>query len=289
MSQTYSTVSRDMASGRIYSTQRSVRPRPAPPAPRRPVEPVPPPKRFGFSLSPADLPAVSTALPGISGRVALEGGPGESYRVTGQITGLPSAPDPAIEPVLWLIHDLTVPADLAQADLAALPKGSTGTGNQPGTVFTMDGNPPTYGPQFNTLSVTVSPGRFTRGESGTWNLAASLDPGTNQGFHPLYFAGPTALADINAPVFSGTLAGIMTDLFMRPTTIHPELPLSTRYLDRLRAITARHLGPNQETSVLDGSAFTRAAVTLEGVVRPTPTLMPTRESCILLGGNREES
>ncbi|MFZ5823203.1 MAG: hypothetical protein ACOY94_02475 [Bacillota bacterium] len=246
-------------------------------------------KRFGFRLSPEGLPGASTIFPEVTGRVALEGSPGGPFQVEGHLSGLPAAPDPAIGPVLWLIHDLTVPVDLAPADLAALPRGAAGSGNQPGTVFTMDGNPPTYGPTFNTLSVTVSPGRFSQVDANTWRLQATLDATTNRGFHPLYFAGPEALADINASIPSGTLAKILTDLFMRPATVHPEFSLERDYLPRLKAITARHLGAGGQASLLDGSAFTRVAVTLEGLVRPTPTLMPTRESCILLGGHREES
>lgn len=313
MSQTFSTVNRDMAAGRVYSTQPSVRS--APPA-RRPIvlpgsaptrtpmpasvpaltaatvapaPAVPPSRRFSFRLGPMAPLQVKAAFPEVVGMVALEGREGEAHQVAGQLSGLPPVPDPAIQPALWLIHDLTVPTDLAPADLAALPKGSTGTGNQPGAVFTMDGNPPTYGPEFNTLSVTVSPGRFSRTDGSNWRLQTTLDPTTNRGFHPLYFAGPEALADMNAAVPSGTLARILTDIFVRPATVHPELPVSSQYLPRLKVVTARHLGMESPVSALDPSGFTRAAVTLEGLVRPTPTLMPTRENCILLGDSREES
>lgn len=300
MSQTYSTVNRDMAVGRVYSTQRTAGSRP--PAPRRPAQQavplrhqaqqpvvpraqapaVPPLLRFTFPLNCANLPAASRAFPGCTGSVALEGRAGEPFQVDGQIAGLPPGPDPAIEPALWLIHDLTVPTNLDPADLAGLPRGPSGTGNQPGSVFTLDGGPATYGPSFNTISLAVSPGRFTRTSDSGWRLQTTLDPERNQAFHPLFFAGPEALADINATVPSGTLAHVFTDLFMRPATVHSELPLQSRYLDRLKAVTARQFGSGQQ-SVLDGSGFTRAAVTLEGILRATPLQMPTRESCILQG------
>lgn len=297
MSRTYSTTNREMAAGRVYSTQRQAGTGPTLPPrstqPRQPQAraqspaPAVPPRRFRFQLSPANLPS-AVRMPGVSGAVRLEGRPGENYQIEAELNGLIPPPDPAIQPALWLIHDLTVPMGLGPADLATLPRGGAGLGNQPGTVFTLDGNPPAHSLYSNTLSVAVSPGRFSPAGGGVWRLQAVLDPGQNQAFHPLYFAGPSALADINTPVPSGTLANILTDLFMRQATVHPELPLQSRYLDRLKAITSGHLGPGQ-ASVLEASGFTRAAVTLEGVLRPTPVLMPTRESCILLGSTREES
>lgn len=301
MSQTYSTINRDMAGGRVYSTQHRGTATPpsrarvapvqaAPPLARARVAPVqaaPPHTRFRFQLGTADLPMVAQAFPGITGRVTLEGRPGEVYRVDAELEGLPPGPDPAIGPVLWLVHDLTVPAGLAPEDLALLPRGSAGTGNQPGAVFTMDGNPATYGPAANTLSITVSPGRFAPVGPNAWRLQSDLSPERNQAFHPLFFGGPAALADINASVPSGSLARLMTDLFMRPATVHPELPLGSRYLDRLKAVAARHL-VGAPVSMLDGAAFTRAAVTLEGLLRTIPVLMPTRERCVLQCGNRIE-
>ncbi|MFZ5814079.1 MAG: hypothetical protein ACOY93_02075 [Bacillota bacterium] len=302
MSQTYSTVNREMAAGRVYSTQRSAlvtptvprsraalpsaAPAPAPQAPAPQAPALPPTRRRSFQLNPMGRPGARQGQPGLTGAVRLEGRFGEPYRVEGLLAGLPPSPDPAVQPVLWLIHDLTVPTDLDPADLAALPRGSGGSGNQPGSIFTLDGNPPTYGPQFNTLSIAVSPGRFTPAGAEVWRLDGQLDASTNLSFHPLYFAGPEALADPNQPVPSGTLARILTDLFMRPATVHPEFSIRTEYLPRLKAVTARHLAG--EPSLLDGSAFTRAAVTLEGIIRPTPTLMPTRENCILLAHQPQE-
>lgn len=303
MSSTYSTATREKAAGQVFSTQRTAAA--APPPARPAVEPPraraaiqrslprvqslqPPVKRFAFPLSPLGFPMPSPVSPDAAGRVELIGRLGEPYRVEAQLTGLPPSPDPAIQPALWLMHDLTVPTDLNLADLAALPKGSTGAGNQPGSIFTLDGNPPTYGLRGNTIAITVSPGRFAWSGNGTWRLESALDLSHNQTFHPLYLVGPEALADINQPAPSGTVASLLTDLFMRQATVHPELPLRSYFQQRLVAVTAKHLGPGAAHTLLDGSAYTRAAVSLEGLVRPTPTLMPTRESCILVGPQREE-
>lgn len=308
MSSTYSTAKREKAAGQVFSTLRMAAA--APPPARPPVEPpraraVPPQsppallrglpsgapgtKRFTFALAPLGLPLPTPVLPDAKGQVTLTGRLGDSYRVEAQFTGLLPPPDPAIQPALWLMHDLTVPTDLNPADLAALPKGMTGAGNWPGDVFTLDGNPPTYGLQGNTIAVTVSPGRFAWTGNGLWRLESTLDQSRNQTFHPLYLIGPEALADINQPVPSGTVASLLTDLFMRQATIHPELPLRSHFRQRLIAVTAKHLGPGAAHTLLDGSGYSRAAVSLEGLVRPTPTLMPTRESCILVGPTREES
>lgn len=142
--------------------------------------------------------------------------------------------------------------------------------------------PLTYGNTPNTLSIAVSPGAFTPAADGSWQVSGALDAGTNQAFHPLVVLGPGGLPDINAPVPSGTVARILTDLFMRPATIHPELPLRTHFAQRLLAVTREVLSAQHGPSFLDGSHFTRAAVTLEGLVRATPRLMPTRDTCFLL-------
>jgi len=157
-------------------------------------------------------------------------------------------------------------------------------GNQPGAIFTLDGESPTFGPFGNTLSVVTSPGRFEAAEAGRHRLEARLDGQTCRSFHPLVFAGPAAIGDMNATLPSGTAAQILTDLFMRPATVHPELPLATAYPARLRRISERHAA---SALGLEGSAFTRASVTLEGIVRPIPLLMPTREALVMVSTGRE--
>lgn len=284
MSQTYSTAGRAMSEGRVYSTHHP---------PRRPtalaaVQPRQPERaavqRCRFPLAPAPTAGGRTLPEGSAGFVLLEGSPGAAYRVEAEVSGLPALPDPAVQPALWLVHDLTVPDDLSPADLAALPRGTGGGGNQPGAIFTLDGEPPTFGPFGNTLSVVTSPGRFSPAGSGHHRLEARLDGQTCRSFHPLVFAGPAAIGDMNATLPSGTAAQILTELFMRPATVDPELPLATAYPQRLRRIAERHAG---STLALDGSAFTRASVTLEGIVRPIPLLMPTREALVMVSTGRE--
>ncbi len=300
MSQTYSTANRDMGAGGVYTTRRPVpsAPRAAPRTPPRAATPreapaapapvVPVPVRHSFLLRHSGLPAAQRLAPGVQGTLVLEERPGQPHRVEARLSGLDRIPDPAVRPALWLLHDLTVPLDLNPADLTALPHSLSGTGNQPGQPFTFDGNPPTYeGPGSNTLSLAISPGRFSLSDDGTWRLETTLDPGVNQTFHPLYYAGPEHLADPNQGFPSGTAARILTDLFMRPATVHPELPVRSQFMDRLRRIVGRYLDGHAGDEVLDGAAFTKAAVTVEGLVRATPTLMPTREACILLGTRHE--
>lgn len=294
MSLTYST-RQERSDGPVYSTGRSAG-RPGvvamagptqPPLSQRRV-PLAPARRCHFRLSPQGLPLLLQDAAGASGSVLLEGTPGSEYRVVAELVGLPPLRDPSVQLVLWLIHDLVVPADLAPSDWTALPRGASGGGNTPGMPFTFDGNPPTYGPRSNTLPLAISPGRFTPTQSGSWRLEATLDAGVNQALHPLYFLGPAALPEMNAALPSGTAAAILTDLVMRPATVYPELPMQSHPLDRMRAVAARHLAPDRPASLLDPSTFNRAAVTLEGPVRATPILMPTAEAAVLLGQVRED-
>jgi hypothetical protein len=208
--------------------------------------------------------------------------PDGSHSVTGTVQGVRTLTDPVLRPVAWLIHDLTVPHDLTPADLAALPKGSAGTGNQPGGVFTIDGNAPTYTPNCNTVSICISPGSFKLEADGTWKLAGAINAGTSLTFHPLVFLGPGALSDINAPLPSGTSARILTDLFMRPASVHPELNARNQFPQRLMAIVRDVLGSSAASAFLPPDRFTRAAVAIEGIVRSTPSLMPSRETTFLL-------
>jgi hypothetical protein len=95
--------------------------------------------------------------------------------------------------------------------------------------------------------------------------------------------GPTVLADINVPLPTGTVARILTDLFMRPATVHPELNLKTQFAQRLTAVAQDVLAAPGAVAYLDPAQFTRAAVTMEGIVRGTARLQPTREACVLIG------
>lgn len=291
MSQTFSTLQRELTRGRMFSSRMPAAAPPSPrPAAQQPAAQQPavaaaqpsaqPGYHFRFTLSGDGLPAAAQLAQGAAATVSIQGQPGSPPAVTGSLTGLRPLGDPAITPTLWLIHDLIVPFDLAPADMAQVARGPSGMGNLPGAIFTVDGLSPTYGAQSNTLSIAVSPGGFTQAADGSWQLSGRLDSAANQAFHPLAVLGPSALGDIDAPLPSGTVADILTDLFMRPATVHPELPLKTHYPQRLAAVVRRRLGLG-EGRFLAPEQFTRAAVTLEGLVRATPRLMPNRESCFL--------
>ncbi|HEY3367890.1 MAG TPA: hypothetical protein VGK74_22760 [Symbiobacteriaceae bacterium] len=256
------------------------------PAVLQEVQPAPLPG-FRFTLTGQGLPAAAQLAPGGMGVVVVAGPSGGPLQVSSALTGVWPLADPSLHPVLWLIHDLTVPVDLAPADLAALPKGAAGVGNLPGTVFTLDGNPPTYLQGPNTLSVAVTPGGYVPAPGGGWQMIGVLDDATNQAFHPLVALGPSGATDWqNASLPSGIVARVFTDLFMRPVTIHPEIALQAQFPQRLAAIVGDAVG-NPAPAYLDLSCFTRAAVTLEGLTRGTPRLMPTRETCFLIALNRD--
>jgi hypothetical protein len=176
MSQTYSTRQRETEGGRYYSSLQTPRvsvPFPGPSAPTpasvafpagtREVlaahlapatpqvavaAPVGRESKFNFTLSGQGLPNAQKIAPGATGSATVTGHQGGSYSVTSTITGPTRLPDPALQPTFWLIHDLAVPRDLPTADLTRLPQGRSHPGNQPDSVFTLDGNPPTYGPTF---------------------------------------------------------------------------------------------------------------------------------------------
>jgi hypothetical protein len=138
------------------------------------------------------------------------------------------------------------------------------------------------------LSIAVAAGAYSPGAAGLWHLSGSIDPSSNQTYHPLALLGPAALANIDTPLSTGVAARILTDLFMRPATVHPELNLKTHFPQRLAAIVHDVLSGSPSPAYIDGSQFTRAAVTLEGLVRGTPRLMPTRETCFLAANSRTE-
>ena len=310
MSQTYSTRQQELSGGRLFSsrvrtltpgaarpglpvmaTATAIAPPPSvtvpvpvpAPAPAPASAPLPEPQhRYQFALTREGLAtqAARTAS-AATGSVTLTGRPGGPYTVVAALSGLPPLKDPAMKPTLWLICDLAVPNDLAPADLVALPAG-----NQPGAVFTTDGNPVTYGTNGNTLAVAISPGVLTPAAGGTWQLTGTIDVTTNQAYHPFAVLGPAALADINVGLPSGTVARILTDVFMRPATVHPELSPRSQFPQRLQAVAGEVLTQPGAVSFLDGAQFRRAAVTLEGVVRGTPRLMPTREACLLVADSR---
>lgn len=318
MSDTYSTRHRDMEHGRIYSSrgghatvlttgkvplapqpqvqvQPEVQPQvqvPPPPPPPTPMQlqaqphvqpPVQPDlaQEFRYRFSSEGIPG-ATRFGQIGGTAVVSGCSGGKHQVTASLSGLGTLPDPSVKPVLWLVADLSVPADLDPRDLAALPTGRSGMGNRPGEVFTVDGNPPTYTPVPNTVTAAVSPGAFTLQPGGGWTLATDLDSATNRVFHPLVVLGPTALSDINASLPSGTVWRMLTDLFLRPVTVHPDLSLSKHFPQRLMAVLTAHLTA-ETPAYLEPIRFNRAAVTLEGPVRHTPRLMPTRENLMLMG------
>lgn len=319
MSQVYSTRERSLSRGQLYSSRTTVvRAEPAggPPrvpagagkvlapaaaqapggpggaapaavqAPEAPVAAAVPEQQLSFRLSPQGIEPAPPGMSGAGGTVTLSGRAGSPYTVSAVVGGLAPHRDPVIRPALWLICDLTVPQDLAPGDLAQLPRGAGGTGNQPGAIFTVDGNSPTYGKNANTLSVAVSPGVLQPVGANSWSLTGTLDPATNQAFHPLAVLGPSALGNIDVALPSGTVARILTDLFMRPATVHPELSLRSHYPQRLAAVVQRVLTEPGAIAYLPPDAFTRAAVTLEGIVRGTPRLMPTREACCLMANGR---
>lgn len=145
-------------------------------------------------------------------------------------------------------------------------------------------HPPTYGPDSNTLSVAISPGTFIPGPGGAWQLSSQVDASTSQAFHPLVILGPQVLANIDETLPSGTVARILTDLFMRPATVLPQLSLQQQMPQRLPAVVQGALQGAQPGAWLDGTQFHRAAVTLEADVRATPRLLPTREACFLMSG-----
>lgn len=314
MSHTFSTLNREVASGRVYSSRQGaetlVPPAPTPslsgPSVARPAAPpqvevslptmlTPPPILQAPPVSvplPSDhrprtlhltrqgLPNVPTLSPQLTGTVALS--PGSTIQA--MVGGYRHTSDPALRPTLWLIYDLPLPLDLDPRDLSALAHGRDGTGNSPGALFTVDGNPPTYGPQSNTLTVSITPGHLTPAHDGTWRLETNLIAAQNQAFHPLALLGASALSDMNTPLPSGSVARILTDLYMRPATVFPHLPLATRHIERLTAVTNAVLG-HASPVFLELGQFNRAAVTLEGPVRSTPTLLPTREACLLMSSS----
>lgn len=316
MSQVYSTREQSLSRGQLYSSRTTVvraeplgGPSPAVAAVQAPKAPavaavqvpeapgvaaaqapeapvVAADQQFTFRLTPQGIEPPPPGMSGAGGTVTLAGRPGSPCTISALVGGLAPHKDPVIRPALWLICDLTVPQDLAPGDLAQLPRGAGGTGNQPGAVFTVDGNSPTYGKNANTLSVAVSPGTLSPSGADTWTLSASLDPATNQAFHPLAVLGPSALGNIDVALPSGTVARILTDLFMRPATVHPELTLRSHYPQRLAAVVQRVLTEPGAIAYLAPERFHRAAVTLEGIVRGTPRLMPTREACCLIANER---
>lgn len=325
MSQTYSTRQRETDGGRYFSTRQG-RPEPPPPTgngtvlltpglvPPPAVSPAPAPVAapapapilaqaqahmpsvpvlgptvtYKFTLSGQGMPTAQRIAPGATGTVTLTGRPGGAFAVDSTITGPARVPDSSMHPALWLIHDMPVPEDIDPADLAQLPRGRGGTGNQPGGVFTMDGNPPTYGPASNTLSIAITPGTYKPGAAGLWHLTGEIGPETNVTYHPFVLLGPTALANIETTLPTGVVERILGDVFIRTATVHPELPLKTHFQQRLALILHDVLAGSPPPSYVDGSRYKRAAVTLEGIVRGIPSRMPTREACFLVANSRAE-
>lgn len=290
MSDTYSTLQPGTSSSRIYSSQARVTISPGQTAgavrPAAPPASAVPEQRFSFQLSSQGLPPASLIAPGAEGSVTVAGPKGGAAQVVGRLTGLRPISDPVIRPTLWLIRDLIVPQDLSPADAALLPRGPGGTGNQPGATFTLDGNPPTYTLASNMVSVVMTPGTFALGPDGAWQMKGTVDPQTNRAFHPLVTLGPAVVPDSNAVAPTGMVVRILTDLFMRPATVHPEWNLRAHFPQRLMAIAQDHAGAAQG-AYLEMADFQRAAVTLEGLVRATPPLMPTRETCFLAAHARQ--
>lgn len=249
--------------------------------PFTPPPPAPAAQQYRFLMTSQGLPGLARLGAAPTGEVLLTGRPGEGYAIAGSLYGMPPLSDRSLVPTLWLLHDLTVPLDIAPADLAALPQG-----NQSGLLFTQDGRPPSFGPQANVITIAVPVGSFEPTPEGTWQVNAVLSPTVNQTFHPLAALGPNELQDPNQAMPSGTMTAVLTDLFLRPATLLPHLRVREQHAERLRAICQSWaLRPAQH---LDGAAFTRVAVTLEGPVRSTPSRMPTQEALILWGNNRAQ-
>lgn len=299
MSATFSTFRQEVASGRVFSSHLSDAPhsRDIQPNPRTFQPTVPTALALEIPLENRSLVGGPFQLPdgfgNAAGRVRIQG---ES--IAAEVHGLPGGPPQGNNLTLWLLKDLTVPADLDPRDLALLPHGSDGTANQPGAIFTLDGRAPGIGASVNTVALAVSPGHLGVEPIGTGRLGAPLAPVSNLTFDPRILAGYPV--DPTAYLPSGLAHRILTDLFLHQATVLPEIPVRTHFGQRLLALLQRDIAAldrngdgkvtldevqESEDAFLPPDQFNRAAVTLEPLIKPVP-LMPTQSACILIGSRK---
>lgn len=306
---TFSTLQRDVRSGRLFSANFS--PETAmvfDPATRRLVtltSEVPEiglGEVFPFVLEGLTFPRNVFCLPG--GPAAAAAGTaelrsqGQAAQLTARVTGLGQLP-PGTTLTVWLLHDLVVPPTLDAADLAALPRISQEV-NAPGTRFTLDGQPSLLGrtdvPTWNTVAVPVRAGDLTVQADGTAILQVSLGPERNMALDPRALVAPGTTAAAAMP--SGIVAAILTDTFMRRATVFPQLDVNTMFTQRLAAITQGAVArfdqngdgviTADEVATVEGAFlsprdFNRLAITVEPVQRTTPSLLPTEQGLVLVG------
>ncbi len=220
-------------------------------------------------------------------------------RVVARVTGLGQLP-PGTVLTVWLLHDLTVPTTLDQADLATIQRLAPGA-NLPGTVFTVDGQLPTVGradvPVWNTVAVAVRAGTLTVQVDGSATLEVTLSDDVNQAIDPRVLMG-TGVVPATATMPSGMVAGVLTDTFMRQATVLPQLSVSQAFPQRLAAVTQLTVqtfdrGGDGLISAedvrevagafLSPTQFSRVAITIEPVVRVTPATLPTEQGVVLVG------
>lgn len=300
MSATFSTFDQEVASGRTFSSERSrvaVVPAPPRPALQRPVAApatVAPAVEFlldnkPFAWSPLCLPGGLAHQ--ASGVARLQGD-----NLSAEVTGLSGALPPNTGLWLWLLRDLVIPRDMDPRDLALLPHGPDGRGNQPGGIFTLDGTAPGIGAGVNTVALAVRAGELPFSESKT-EMAGTIQNNLNLTFDPRVLLGQGGVADLSSALPSGLTDRILTDLFLRPATVLPELSIRTHFGQRLLALAQREIAAldrNGDGMVtldevgespdlfLPSDQFNRAAVTLEPAAKLVP-LMPTQTSCLLVG------
>ncbi|BDG59895.1 hypothetical protein [Caldinitratiruptor microaerophilus] len=313
---TFSTFARDVARGRVFSSRlssdtplvfdpatRQLVPFPPAPSGRGPV--------FHFALSNQGFPPTFFSAPGgiagsARGTAELRETGTDPGTLTVSVTGLGPLP-PGAELAAWLIHDLVVPPSLDPADLAALPRVAP-EANTPGQFFTVDGAPPTVGrpdvPVWNTVSVPVRAGTLTVRPEGTASLRVSLADAARVALDPRALLGMGFSPGFGGALPSGLVAAILTDVFMRPATVFPQLPLATAFPQRLAAITQAAVArfdrdgdgtvSVQEAQSIPGAFlraqdFTRVALTVEPSVRSTSPLLPTEHAVALAGLRRTQS
>ena len=340
----YSSLLAELARGRTFSAQvspaqllraghapRAQAPQPAPPAapscappdppdaqavsPPAPVLPEPAPHlppaglRAGAVSRPAlcptrALPAPGGIAAGARGTLSLLAAAQGGLELHLAVQGLRSlAPQQAIY-ALWLLHDLAVSPDLPPEDLALLPRGPLGVGNAPGTLFTLDGQPPAQGQAANTLTVAVQAGTFTPGADTAWEGRFTCRDATGWTLNPVVLLGPAAVhlgPGVLQPVPSGVARSILADVFLHRASRFVSLPLHSAFPQRLltaaqEAIAAWDTDGSGHISAADVVAcgrpgafiepleFGRAVVTLEPIAgRTTSLLLPTTQACALAG------
>ncbi|MCG0238825.1 MAG: hypothetical protein L6E13_06170 [Firmicutes bacterium] len=263
---------------------------------------------FPFVLEGLTFPRNLLCVPGgpcceARGSAELRAG-GDVAQLTARVNGLGPLP-PGTNLTVWLIHDLVVPDTLHPADLACLPRLAPGV-NLPGTRFTVDGLPPNLGrtdvPAWNTVAVPVRAGELTVQPDGTALLQVPLSPDRNLALDPRALVA--GIGGAAAPALpSGIVAAILTDCFMRPATVFPQLDVRTCLPQRIAAITQAVVSrfdkncdgcvtPEEVAGVpgafLCPGDFNRLAITAEPVAKTAPALLPTEAGLVLVGHPHHE-